>query len=347
MKGVERVTEREERTMAGRVVAFGEAMVRLTPPGNERLERAASLGVTVGGAELNAAATLVCLGVPAAWVSRLPETPLGRLIARGARAAGVDVAAVRWVPEGEGKAGVYFLEEGTDPRPSAVHYDRAGSAFARMTPGEFDWPTLLAGAAAFHVSGITPALGEGCRAETFAAVRAANAAGVPVAFDLNYRSKLWSEAAARACFVELVPLVDVLFASRGNLRTFFGIEGNHEAVLQAARERLGVAVVVLSRKRGRASRSLKLGSVAMGPAGEVVEAPWREVEVVDRLGGGDAFAGGFLAGYAAAHDDLARALALGAAAQALKHTMPGDLLAATRAEIEAAVMAEEGGVLQR
>ena len=347
MKGVEGVTEREERTMAGRVVAFGEAMVRLTPPGNERLERAANLDVTVGGAELNAAATLACLGVPAAWVSRLPETPLGRLIGRGARAAGVDIGGVRWVPEGEGKAGVYFLEEGTDPRPSAVHYDRAGSAFARMAPGEFDWPALLAGAAAFHVSGITPALGEGCRAETFAAVRAANATGVPVAFDLNYRSKLWSEAAARACFVELVPLVDVLFASRGNLRTFFGIEGNHEAVLVAARERLGVAVVVLSRKRGRASRSLKLGSVAMGPAGEVVEAPWREVEVVDRLGGGDAFAGGFLAGYSADHDDVARALALGAAAQALKHTMPGDLLAATRAEIEAAVTAEEGGVLQR
>jgi 2-dehydro-3-deoxygluconokinase len=259
----------------------------------------------------------------------------------------VDTAGVVWVPEGEGRAGVYFLEEGTDPRPSAVHYDRAGSAFARLAAGGFDWPALLAGAGALHVSGITPALGGGCRAETLAAARAAKAAGVPVAFDLNYRSKLWSEEAARACFAELAPLANVLFASRGNLRTFFGIEGDHAEVLRAARERLGVGVVVLSRKRGKASRSVRLGSVAMGPAGEAVEGAWREVEVVDRLGGGDAFAGGFLAGYVADPADLARALALGGAAQALKHTVPGDFLAATRAEIEAATAAEAGGVLQR
>ena len=104
----------------GRVVAFGEAMIRLTPPGNERLERTVSLDLTVGGAELNTAVTLRCLGVPSAWVSVLPDNPLGRQIGRGAMANGVDVSGVRWVPESEGRCGVYFLEEGTDPRPSAV-----------------------------------------------------------------------------------------------------------------------------------------------------------------------------------------------------------------------------------
>jgi 2-dehydro-3-deoxygluconokinase len=332
---------------AGRVITFGEAMVRLTPPGNERLERTTSLDLTVGGAELNSAVTLACLEVPAAWVSRLPDVPLGRAIGRGARAAGVDLSHVIWAPESAGRTGVYYLEEGTDPRPSAVYYDRAGSAFARMAPGTFDWPQILAGARALHISGITPALGPGPRAETMAAIRAANAAGVPVAFDLNYRSKLWSERAARACFVEIVPLVDILFASRGMLRTFFGIDGEHADVLDAARTRLGLAATVLSRKRGKASRSVRLGSVAMASSGDVVEGPWREVEVVDRLGGGDAFAGGFIAAYTADTDDLARALALGSAAQALKHTMPGDFLAATRAEIEAAMTTDEAGVLQR
>jgi 2-dehydro-3-deoxygluconokinase len=322
-------------------------MVRLTPPHHERLERTLSLDLTVGGAELNSAVTLACLEAPATWVSRLPDTPLGRAIARGALVNGVDISHMQWVPEEEGRAGVYFLEEGTDPRPSAVYYDRAGSAFARVNPGAFDWPRILAGARALHISGITPALGPGPRAETLAAIRAANAARVPVAFDLNYRSKLWSEAEARACFVEIVPLVDVLFASRGNLRTFFGLDGSHAEVLEAARTRLGLAVTVLSRKKGKASRSVRLGAVAMGPDGQTVEGPWRAAEVVDRLGGGDAFAGGFLAGYVTDHDDLARALALGSAAQALKHTMPGDFLCATRAEIEAAVTATEGGVLQR
>jgi 2-dehydro-3-deoxygluconokinase len=180
-----------------------------------------------------------------------------------------------------------------------------------------------------------------------AAIRAANAAGVPVAFDLNYRAKLWSEAEARSCFVEIVPLVDILFASRSMLQTFFGISGDHQQVLSSARSRLGVAVTILSRKRGRASRSVRLGSVAMGPSGEAIEGPWRTVEVVDRLGGGDAFAGGFIAAYTTNSDDLPRALALGSAAQALKHTMPGDFLSATRAEIEAAVESDLAGVLQR
>jgi 2-dehydro-3-deoxygluconokinase len=291
--------------------------------------------------------TLSCLEVPSAWVSRLPNVPLGRAIARGARAAGVDISEVQWTPESGGRTGIYYLEEATDPRPSAVYYDRADSAFARVAPGAFDWPRILAGARAFHVSGITPALGNGPRAETMAAIRAANAAGVPVAFDLNYRSKLWSEAEARACFVEIVPLVDILFASRGMLRTFFHIEGDHPSVLEAARTRLGLAVTILSRKRSKVSRAVRLGSVAMGPDGLVVEGPWRDVEVVDRLGGGDAFAGGFLASYIDDHGNLAHALALGSAAQALKHTMPGDFLSATRAEIEAAMATNETGVLQR
>jgi 2-dehydro-3-deoxygluconokinase len=329
------------------VVSFGEAMLRLTPPRFERLERTASLDISPGGAELNSAVTVAALGVPARWVSVLPDNPLGRNLARTARAHGVDLSGVRWVPEDAGRMGLYFLEEGTDPRPSAVTYDRADSAFARMRPGTFDWPALLAGAGALHVSGITPAVGEGPKAEATAAIRAANALGVPVAFDLNYRSKLWSEAAARACFVEIVPLVDVLFASRGGLRTFFGLEGDHPEVLAAARERLGLSVTVLSRKKGKTSREVRLGSVAMGPDGAIHEGPWRAVEVVDRLGGGDAFAGGFLAAYAQNPADLPRAVALGSAAQALKHTMPGDFLGATKAEIEAAVEATEGGVLQR
>jgi 2-dehydro-3-deoxygluconokinase len=332
---------------AKRVVSFGEAMVRLTPLGNERLERAQTLAVTVGGAELNTAVTLSCLDVAATWVSRLPDSPFGRAIGRGARTSGVDISAVHWVPESEGRAGVYYLEEASDPRPSAVHYDRAGSAFARMAPGTFDWPSILAGANALHISGITPALGVGPHAETMVALRAASTLRIPVAFDLNYRSKLWSESEARASFVEIVPLVDILFASRATLRTFFALEGDHPEVLAAARARLGPAVTILSRKRGKASRSVRLGSVAMGPDGEVITTPWRDIEVVDRLGGGDAFAGGFLAGYVTDPEDLPQALALGAAAQALKHTMPGDFLCATRAEIEAVTVAAEGGVLQR
>jgi 2-dehydro-3-deoxygluconokinase len=170
---------------------------------------------------------------------------------------------------------------------------------------------------------------------------------VLVSFDLNYRSKLWSEAEARKAFMAFIPMVDILFASRGGLRTFFGIEGSHEEVMQAALERLGVAAVTVTRKRAKGSRRLKLQSLALGPSGILATSEWRTVEVVDRLGGGDAFAAGFLAGYLENPDSLTRAVNLGAAASALKHTMPGDFLSATRAEIEAAVSSSASGVLQR
>lgn len=330
-----------------RVVSFGEAMLRLTPPGNDRLERAVSLGVTVGGAELNTAIGLVCLGVDASWVSVLPDNALGRAISRGARGGGVDISGVRWVPETEGRAGIYFLEEGTDPRPSSVTYDRANSAIARSQAGHFDWPTLFAGASAFHLSGITPAVGPGPREDSLTAMKAAKEAGVTVAFDLNYRSKLWTEDEARTCFQEMVPHADILFASRGNLRTFFGLDGEAEGIMRQAQEHLGVKVVVLTRKRGKASRKISLSSIAIGADGQIGESPWRKVEIVDRLGGGDAYAAGFLAAYLDDPVDITHAASLGTAAAAIKHTMPGDFLATTRAEVEAVLASDEGGVLQR
>ncbi len=347
------MTERAATETAGvsvrkkKVVTFGEAMLRLTPPGNDRLERAVSLGVTVGGAELNTAIGLVCLGVSASWISVLPDNALGRAIARGARGGGVDISGVRWVPEIEGRAGIYFLEEGTDPRPSSVTYDRANSAIARSQGGHFDWPSLFAGASAFHISGITPAVGPGAREDSVASMTAAKDAGLTVSFDLNYRSKLWTVDEARACFQEVVPRADILFASRGNLRTFFGFDGEAEGIMRQAQEHLGVKTVVLTRKKGKASRSISLSSIALGADGQIGESPWRKVEIVDRLGGGDAYAAGFLAAYLDDPSDMTHAASLGTAAAAVKHTMPGDFLATTRAEVEAVLASDAGGVLQR
>ena len=228
-------------------------------------------------------------------MSVLPDNALGRWLVRSARAHGVEDAGIELQPETEGRMGVYYLEEAVDPRASAVTYDRANSAMARVEPGRFDWPAILAGAAAFHVSGITPALGPGCRSETLTAIRTARELGVPVAFDLNYRSKLWDEADAAECFLEIVPGVDILFAGKGALRTFFHIDGQVTDVLARTRAELGVGVVAMPRKKNVGSRGVRLSSWALGPTGEVARAPWVATEIVDRLGGGDAFAAGFLA----------------------------------------------------
>lgn len=330
-----------------RVVTFGEAMLRLTPPANERLERTRSFDVTVGGAELNTAVGLAALGVRTSWVSALPETQLGTMIAREARANGVDISDVLWVSEDEGRTGVYFLEEGVDPRPSSVLYDRKHSAIANVRPGTFDWREILRDASLLHISGITLAIAPGVRAEAMEAIEVANQTGVTVSFDLNYRSKLWSEADARKAFVEVIPSVDVLFASRGALRTFFGLEGTHEEVLRQAVSRLGVAAVTINKKRAKGSRRLRLQSFAMGKSGVLASSEKRDIEIVDRLGGGDAFAAGFLAGYLENPLALTRAVSLGAAASALKHTMTGDFLSTTREEVEASLLSAGSGVLQR
>src|SRR6266853_986506 len=158
------------------VITFGEAMVRLSPPNFRRLEQASSLDVLVGGAELNTAAGVARLGHSVAWVSRLTNNPLGRLIANRAREAGVGTEHVLWTTDD--RVGVYFLEFGAAPRASSVIYDRKGAAIASIRPGMVDWAKVFQGARWFHVTGITPALSSSAAEATREALQAARKSGV-------------------------------------------------------------------------------------------------------------------------------------------------------------------------
>jgi 2-dehydro-3-deoxygluconokinase len=323
------------RPSGQRVVGFGEAVLRLQPAGHERLERASMLEVSVGGPELNMVAGMVPFGVPVSWVSSLPDSPVGRRIAREAAASGVDTSGVRWEPAAAARAGIVFVESAPDPRSSTLYPDTGATSLSHVRHGTFDWRRLLDGAAVLHISGITLGLSSAVRAEVMEGVRVANARGTLVSFDLRYREDCWSEADARQAFMTLIPHVDVLFASRGGLRTFYGIEGSYESVLRQAIERLGVAAVSVSRKRAKGSRRLTLEAMAMGKNRVLAESASHDVEVVDRMGSSDAFAAGFLAGYLENPQGLTRAVALGAASCALAYTVPGELPCATLEEIEA------------
>src|SRR5437764_5863356 len=180
--------------MSHEVVTFGEAMIRLSPPDYRRLEQAHSLDVQVGGAELNTAVGLARLGRKTAWVSRLTDNPLGRLIANRAREAGVSSEHVLFTPDD--RVGLYFLEFGAAPRASSVLYDRKGAAIAGVRPGTVEWAKVFQGARWFHVTGITPALSGTAAETTREALQAARQAGVRTSIDLNYRVKLWSTGEA-------------------------------------------------------------------------------------------------------------------------------------------------------
>jgi 2-dehydro-3-deoxygluconokinase len=323
------------------LVTFGEAMVRLTPPNFQRLEQARSFDAYVGGGELNVAVAAARLGVTSRWVSRLPENPLGHMIANHAREQGVDVH-VEWTADD--RAGLYFAELGAAPRASSVLYDRTQSAISRITPGSIDWPSVFAGARWFHVSGITPALSESASDVTREALIAARKAGLTVSYDLNYRSKLWSTEHARAVQEPLMEHVDVLITTEEDTRLVFGIGAeardsyeqvdaeSYAHVARALEKQFDLrAVAVTLRENPRVL--LNSWSAIVAAAGKIHRAPRYEVEVVDRIGAGDAFSGGLIVSRLenSGWDDAVR---FATAASALKHSIPGDFCLVTRAEVE-------------
>jgi 2-dehydro-3-deoxygluconokinase len=324
------------------VITFGEAMLRLSPPHFQRLEQARTLDVEIGGAELNTAVGLARLGRSAAWVSRLPDSPLGRLVANRVREAGVSDEFVRYTADG--RCGLYFLEFGAAPRPSDILYDRKDSAIARAAPGEFDWPAILRGARWFHVSGITPALGPGVAEVTAEALAAAKAAGLGTSLDLNYRSKLWSPADAGRVMAGLLGRCDVLIASEADAVQLFGVTGGDFATVAAALiDRFGMTAVVGVRREAPLVWRNRFAAIGF-TAGGCRQTPWYEVEIVDRLGAGDALAAGLIHGLL--DGDFQKGLEYGAAMGALKHTIPGDLPWVTRAEVEA-VLSGQGLRIRR
>jgi 2-dehydro-3-deoxygluconokinase len=311
------------------VVTFGEAMIRYTPPNFQRLEQATSLNLTVGGSELNAAVGLCRLGMRTAWVSKLVENPLGRLIAGQAQQHGVDVSHVVWTDKG--RVGTYYVEPGASPRASSVLYDRKYAAISTMTPDEVDWNHVLDGVQLFHVSGITPALSSSCRETTKAAVDTAKALGCKVSFDVNFRAKLWKREEARATFEQLFNQVDLLISTSDDLEIVFGLKGTEEEVAAAMREKFPFEAVVMTVRQAPTVQHGFWSSLAV-TADRVYRGKCTELELVDRVGSGDAYTAGFIYGYLTG--GMQRGVDYGDAMSVLKHSIPGDFAYVTRQEVE-------------
>lgn len=312
------------------VITFGEAMLRLAPPDFERLEQVSNLKVSVGGSELTVAAGVARLGLQTGWVSRLPENALGRMAQNKAREFGVDTRHVIWT-KGD-RMGIYFVEYGASPRASGVLYDRSHSAISRIRPDEVAWEKVFDGARWFHTSGITPALSEDSAAVTQLALRAAKGAGLTISYDLNYRAKLWSTEKARAVQEPFMEFVDVLITTEEDTQKVFGIEGaDYKEVAKELAERFGFKVVTVT-LRGTPSVWRNTWSAFAYADGRYVEDVSYEIEIVDRLGGGDTYSAGFIYGYIT--EGVQKAVRLGNAFSALKQTSWSDFNWTTREEAE-------------
>src|SRR5581483_6851567 len=287
-------TEHERLSMPYDVITFGEAMVRLSPPNFRRLEQTASLDVFVGGAELNTAVGVARLGNSAAWISRLTNNPLGRLIANRARESGVSTEHVVWTEDD--RVGVYFLEFGAAPRASSVLYDRKGAAIAGIRPGQVPWAKVFQGAKWFHVTGITPALSTSAAETTREALQAARAAGIRTSIDLNYRIKLWSTDEAGKWMTDFMQYCDVLVTTEEDIERVFKITGkDYEDVAAQVAKRFPLQIVAITLRENPLVWKNTWTAIAY-EQGKVLRTKTYEVEIVDRLGAGDSFAAGLIHG---------------------------------------------------
>ena len=336
-------------------------MLRLSTPGYLRFGQARSFDATFGGGEANVAVSLANYGIDAAFVTRLPDNDIARTCLRDLRSYGVDTSGVVFGGE---RLGIYFLETGAVARPSKVVYDRAGSSIAAIQPGMIDWKKVFEGADWFHWTGITPALSQGAAEVCLEAVRAANALGLTVSCDLNFRKKLWQYGkTAGEVMPELVAGCDVILGNEEDAEKVFGIkpEGfdaaatggeidqrRFRSVGEQLMARFPRAKKVIITLRGSINANHNTWGGVLWDGKQLIESPRYDItHIVDRVGGGDSFMGGLIYGLLTWPGDDRRALNFAVAASCLKHTVFGDFNQVTVAEVEALMQGDASGRVSR
>lgn len=340
-----------------RIVTFGEIMMRLNPEGYLRFVQAENFEASYAGGEANVAVSLANFGLDASFVTKLPVNPLGECARNAVRHFGVDTKDIVW---GGPRLGIYFVEKGASQRASKVVYDRAGSSIATAVRSDFDWEKIFCGAAWFHFTGITPALGGEMPEVCLDALKYCRAHGITVSCDLNYRGKLWSKQKAGEVMAQLVPYVDVLIANEADAADVFGIVGkgsdvesgklNKEGYVSVAEqlvERFGVKkVAVTLRTSLSAFDNLWAGMLYDAASKQACFSTEYKVHIVDRVGGGDSFGGGLIYSLISGKDTQS-AIDFAVAASCLKHSIEHDFNLVTVQEVEALAAGNGTGRVQR
>lgn len=322
----------DEPTREPSLATFGETMLRFSPTNDERLETSDEFAVHVAGAESNVAVAAARLGIDSAWLSRLPDSSLGRRVARTLRGHGVD-PLVDWTDEG--RVGTYYLEPGAQSRTASVVYDRAGTPVRETTPDSLSTDRITA-ADAVHSTGITPALSETLADTTAELLALAGRADTTRVFDVNYRAKLWSPGEARETLSGLLDAVDVLVVADRDAATIFDRTGDPAAIARGFADSHDIELVVVT--QGRA------GATALEDGTVHTQSTFDSSDQYP-VGTGDAFVGGLLAARLRGAS-LDRALSVAAATAALKREIPGDLATVDPADVDA-VLDDSGRDISR
>ena len=341
-----------------RVVTMGEIMLRLSTPNNEKFIQADEFDVCYGGGEANVAVSLANYGHDAAFVTKVPENPIGDCAVAALRKLNVDT---KFIAKGGERLGIYFLESGSAMRASNVVYDRAHSSISTAEVSDFDFDEIFKDADWFHFTGITPAVSDAAAELTEAALKAAKAHGVKVSVDLNFRKMLWSSEKAQKVMSNLMQYVDVCIGNEEDAEKVLGFKpgntdvtgGNLELdgykdIFRQMVEKFNFEYVISSlRVSHSASDNGWSACIYSRDTKEFYHSrEYRIRPIVDRVGGGDSFAGGTICGFLDGKN-FKEALEFGVAASALKHTIPGDFNLVSRADVEALAGGDGSGRVQR
>ena len=341
----------------GKIVTFGEIMLRLAPNGYNRFFQDDQLQATFGGGEANVAVSLANYGLDAAFVTKLPAHAIGQAAVNSLRRYGVDTSMIT---RGGDRVGIYYNEKGASQRGSVCIYDRANSAIQLAQPSDFDWDKIFEGVDWFHFTGITPALGENVVEICREACKAAKAHGVKISCDLNYRGKLWTREEARAAMTDLCQYVDVCISNEEDAKDVFGIEAEATDIYAGEINREGYKsvakqladkfhfekVAITLRESHNASEngwSAMLYDVA---SNEYCFSKKYELKIIDRVGGGDSFGGGLIYSLLTGKSTQ-EAVEFAVAASALKHSIEGDYNMMTVSEVEKLAGGDGSGRIQR
>ena len=339
----------------GKVITFGEIMLRLAPEGYYRFVQATTFGATYGGGEANVAVSLSNFGLDAAFVTKLPTHEIGQAAINKLREFGVDTSKIA---RGGKRVGIYYLEKGASQRPAKVIYDRANSSIAEATPTDFDWNAIFEGVSWFHFTGITPALGDSVSAICLDALKAAKSKGITVSCDLNYRKNLWSKEKAGKVMATLVPFVDLCIANEEDAADVFGIHAknsdvtsgqiSHDGYKEVAKEladKYGFKHVAITLRESISANDNNWAAM-LYTGGEYYFSKKYPVHIVDRVGGGDSFGAGLI--YASIKGFSPQdKLEFAVASSCLKHTIEGDFNLVSEDEVKKLAGGDGSGRVQR
>jgi 2-dehydro-3-deoxygluconokinase len=339
----------------GKIISFGEIMLRLAPEGYYRFVQASCFGATYGGGEANVAVSLAQFGLEAAFVTKLPCHEIGQAAVNKLREFGVDTSLI---VRGGKRIGIYFLEKGASQRPSKVIYDRAGSAIAAAQRSDFDWDKLFQGASWFHFTGITPALGDTLAGICLEAIQAAQAKNLTVSCDLNYRKNLWSREKAGEVMGKLMPYVDICIANEEDAADVFGIHAQnthvssgkissegYKEVAKTLTDRFSFKQVAITLRESMSASDNQWAAMLYNGK-EYFFSKKYAVHIVDRVGGGDSFGAGLIYGCITGLSSQ-ETLDFAVAASCLKHTIEGDFNHVSVEEVLKLVGGDGSGRVQR